>query len=275
MSATIKYKGEILTTVTNAIRKLLTAGKYLEDDVTIEDVTAAAPVLQTKSKTYTPTTSQQAEQVAPDAGYDGLEKVNVTVAAMPTGTAGTPTATKGSVSNHEVTVTPSVQNSAGYISGGTKTGAGVKVTAAELVSGTKTISANGTDIDVTEYEKVDVSVPTGGASKNTQVVQGTTRTTSSSMTGIGAELTVEKSGTYDIYWSAFRSNTSASYTFATRLYIDGTAHGSENTTWSNHCQNNHLTSVSLTVGQKLRVYGRESRGSSYYMYAPMLAIVEN
>lgn len=275
MSATIKYKGEILTTVTNAIRKLLTAGKYLEDDVTIEDVTAAAPVLQTKSKTYTPTTSQQAEQVAPDAGYDGLEKVNVTVAAMPTGTAGTPTATKGSVSNHEVTVTPSVQNSAGYISGGTKTGAGVKVTAAELVSGTKTISANGTDIDVTEYEKVDVSVPTGGASKNTQVVQGTTRTTSSSMTGIGAELTVEKSGTYDIYWSAFRSNTSGSYTFATRLYIDGTAHGSENTTWSNHCQNNHLTSVSLTVGQKLRVYGRESRGSSYYMYAPMLAIVEN
>lgn len=114
----------------------------------------------------------------------------------------------------------------------------------------------------------------GGTSKNTQVVQGTTRTTSSTMTAIGAELTVSKTGTYDIYWSAFRSSTSSSYTYATQLYIDGTAYGSENSTWSNHCQNNHLTNVSLTINQKLRVRGRESRNSSYYMYAPMLVIVE-
>ena len=115
----------------------------------------------------------------------------------------------------------------------------------------------------------------GGTSKNTQVVQGTTRTTSSSLTAIGAELTVTKAGTYDIYWSAFRSNTSSSYTYGTRLYINGTAHGTENTTWSNHVQNNHLTSVTLAKDDKLRVYGRNSRGSSYYIYAPMLVIVEN
>lgn len=114
----------------------------------------------------------------------------------------------------------------------------------------------------------------GGTSKNTQVVQGTTRTTSSSMTAIGAEMTVSKTGTYDIYWSAFRSSTSSSYTYATQLYIDGTAYGSENTIWSNHCQNNHLTSVSLTANQKIRVRGRNSRGSSYYIYAPTLVIVE-
>lgn len=115
----------------------------------------------------------------------------------------------------------------------------------------------------------------GGSSKNAQVVQGTTRTTSSSLTAIGAELTVSKTGTYDIYWSAFRSSTSSSYTYGTQLYINGSAHGTQNTTWSNHVQNNHLTSVSLTVNQKLRVYGRESRGSSYYIYAPTLVIVEN
>jgi len=115
----------------------------------------------------------------------------------------------------------------------------------------------------------------GGTSKNVQVVQGTTRTTSSTMTAIGAELTVSKAGTYDIYWSAFRSNTSSSYTYATQLYIDGTAHGSENATWSNHCQNNHLTGVTLSANQKLRVRGRESRNQSYYIYAPMLVIVEN
>lgn len=114
----------------------------------------------------------------------------------------------------------------------------------------------------------------GGSSKNAQVVQGTTRTTSSSQTAIGAEMTVSKTGTYDVYWSGFRSSTSASYTYGTQLFIDNTAYGSENTTWSNHVQNNHLSNVSLTQGQKIRVRGRNSRGSSYYIYAPTLVIVE-
>lgn len=115
----------------------------------------------------------------------------------------------------------------------------------------------------------------GGESKNTQVVQGTTRTTSSTLTAIGAELTVTKTGTYDVYWSAFRSSTSSSYTYGTQLYVGGTAYGTQNTTWSNHVQNNHLTGVSLTANQKIRVYGRNSRGSSYYIYAPTLVIVES
>ena len=114
----------------------------------------------------------------------------------------------------------------------------------------------------------------GGTSKNAQVVQGTTRTTSYSQTAIGAEMTVSKTGTYDVYWSGFRSSTSASYTYGTQLFIDNTAYGSENTTWSNHVQNNHLSNVSLTQGQKIRVRGRNSRGSSYYIYAPTLVIIE-
>ena len=114
----------------------------------------------------------------------------------------------------------------------------------------------------------------GGTSKNAQTVQGTTRTTSSSLTAIGAEMTVSKTGTYDVYWSAFRSNTSSQYTFATKLYINGTGYGSEQTTWSNHQQNVHLSNVSLSVNDKIRVYGRESRGSSYYMYAGTLTIIE-
>lgn len=114
----------------------------------------------------------------------------------------------------------------------------------------------------------------GGTSKNAQTVQGTTRTTSSSLTAIGAEMTVSKTGTYDVYWSAFRSNTSSQYTFATKLYINGTGYGSEQTTWSNHQQNVHLSNVSLTLNDKIRVYGRESRGSSYYMYAGTLTIIE-
>ena len=83
----------------------------------------------------------------------------VTVAAMPSGTAGTPTATKGTVSNHSVSITPSVTNTTGYITGGTKNGTAVTVNVAELESGTKTITENGTGISVSGYSSVDVDVP--------------------------------------------------------------------------------------------------------------------
>lgn len=192
--------------------------------------------------------------------------------SVASGTAGTPTATKGTVSNHSVSVTPSVTNTTGYITGSTKTGTAVTVSASELVSGSETKTANGT-YDVTNLAELVVNV--SGTSKNTQVVQSTTRTNSSTMTALSAELTVSKTGTYDIYYSATRTNTSSSYTWATQLYKNGTAQGTENTTWSNNVQNVHLTNQSLTANQKLRVYGRNTRGSSYYVCAPMLAIVES
>lgn len=142
------------------------------------------------------------------------------------------------------------------------------------VEGSETKTENGT-YDVTNLAELIVNVSGGGGtSKNTQVVQGTSRTVNSSMQAIGARMTVSKTGTYDVYWSAFRSNTSSTYTYATQLYIDGSAYGTENSTWTNHAQTNHLTGVSLTANQYVQVYGRESRGSTYYIYAPMLVIVE-
>lgn len=72
-------------------------------------------------------------------------------------TAGTPTATKGSVSNHSISVTPSVTNTAGYISGGTKNGTAVTVSASELVSGSQTITDNGT-VNVTNLASVTVDI---------------------------------------------------------------------------------------------------------------------
>lgn len=193
--------------------------------------------------------------------------------SVASGTEGTPTATKGTVSNHSVTVTPSVTNTAGYISGGTVNGTAVTVSASELVSGNLPITQNGNNIDCANYSTVSVNV--SGSSKNAQVVQSTTRTNASALTAIGAELTVSKTGTYDIYYSCFRTNTSSSYTWATRLYINGTAYGTaENTTWTNNQQNTHLSNISLTAGDKLRVYGRNTRGTSYYICAPTLAIVE-
>lgn len=113
----------------------------------------------------------------------------------------------------------------------------------------------------------------GGTSKNVQVLQSTSRTSSSSLTKVLGDLTVSKTGTYDIYWSGGRSNTSTSYTWGTRLYVDGTGYDTENTSWTNNCQSNHLTNVSLTANQKLSIYAR-GRSGSYYTFAPMLVIVE-
>lgn len=74
------------------------------------------------------------------------------------GTEGTPIATKGAVSNHSISITPSVTNSEGFISGETKTGTAVTVTASELASGNKAIDSNGTNIDVVGYSTVSVDV---------------------------------------------------------------------------------------------------------------------
>ena len=153
-------------------------------------VPSSAPTLETIEHVQP---SESSQTVTPDTGYDALASVQIdpisssyvgsgitrrsstdltasgdtvtvpagyyetqSTKAVAAGSAGIPTATKGSVSNYAVTVTPSVSNTSGYISGGTKTGTGVSVSASELVSGTKTISASGTT-DVTNYASASVA----------------------------------------------------------------------------------------------------------------------
>ncbi len=126
---------------------------YASADVDV----SGGPEINNQNKTVNPTTSQQS--ITADTGYTGLG--TVTVNAMPSGTAGTPVASKGTVTNHTINITPSVTNTTGYIIGDTKTGNAVSVSASELVSGSKSITSNGSGIDVTNYETVDVSVSGG------------------------------------------------------------------------------------------------------------------
>ena len=196
-----------------------------------------------------------------------------------------------------VSVTPNV-STAGYISSGTAGNSSVSLTASVTTKGTATITPgtsnqtinSGTYITGTQTISGDANLVAGniksgttifgvtgtyagGTSKNVQVLQSTSRTNSSSLTKVLGDLTVSKTGTYDVYWSGGRTNTSASYTWGTRLYVDGTGYGTENTSWSNNCQSNHLSNVSLTANQKLSVYSR-GRSGSYYTFVPMLTIIE-
>lgn len=234
----------------------------------IIDGTASAgsePNLQAKTN-ISPTTSSQT--ITADSGYDGLSSVQIN--AMPTGTAGTPTATKGTVSNHSVTVTPSVTNTAGYISSGTKTGTAVTVSASELVSGSETKTANGT-YDVTNLASLVVNVPTG-STKNVQYYMGADSVAAGSYTATDVTLTVSKTGTYKVSWMGWRSTSSG--TSGSQLYINGTAYGSANTTFTgNYGQAITLTGVSLTKSDVLVVRAR-SRNTSYYMYVGNLIIEE-
>ena len=70
----------------------------------------------------------------------------------------TASASKGTVSNHSITVTPSVTKTAGYITAGSANGTAVTVSASELVSGSETKTTNGT-YDVTNLASLVVSVP--------------------------------------------------------------------------------------------------------------------
>lgn len=137
-------------------------------------------------------------------------------------------------------------------------------TASDVASGKVFLASNGTITTGTASG--------GGQSKNVQVAAGVNRVASTSYTAVsGQSLTVAVTGTYDVYWSGYRSSTSG--TSGSRLYIDGTAHGSASTTFTNNGQAIHLTNVSLTKNQEVEVRAR-SRSTSYYMYVANLTIVQ-
>lgn len=185
------------------------------------------------------------------------------------GTAGTPTASKGTVSNHAVTVTPSVTNTAGYISGGTKTGTGVSVSASELVSGSQNITTNNT-YDVTNLASVVVNVASSG--KVTQAYRGYATVANTAYTATAVSITVAKAGTYNISWMGWRSYNAN--TFGSQLYKNGTAVGTATTSFLNtYGHSVSLSNQTLAKDDVLTVYARSS-GTTRYMAVGNLIIEE-
>lgn len=211
--------------------------------------------INNQDKTVTPTESTQT--IEADSGYTGLGEVTVNAisstyvgsgitqrsssdltvneatitapsgyysssasASVVSGTAGTPTASKGTVSNNSINIVPSVTNTTGYIVGSIKNGTAVTVTASELVSGNKEITANGTGIDVTNYATVSVAVPGGGSINNQDKSVSPTEseqevTYDSGYTGLGTVTVGAISSTYIGSGITQRSSTDLSASGAT------------------------------------------------------------
>ena len=250
----------------------------------IVDAPDATISLQTKTKSYTPTESQQTEAVTADTGYDGLDTVNVTVGAISSsyvgsgitrrsssdlsasgdtvsvpagyyassaskavasGTAGTPTASKGTVSNHSISVTPSVTNTTGYITGSTKTGTAVTVTASELVSGSETKTANGT-YDVTNLASLVVNVSGGSSDVVTGTLNVASNVNTSTSTTIATTSTIGFTPTKFFFWKTERTATSnhvhqATFTTLGSYYIRTMTRYSNNSLATSGNANNWTT----------------------------------
>lgn len=112
----------------------------------------------------------------------------------------------------------------------------------------------------------------GGSSMNFQCSNSQGRVSTTSYSDTGVTLTVAVAGTYDIYWTGFRSSTSSG-TQGTQLYKGSSTQGSAFTSWSNHCQVCKLSGVTLAKNDVLHVYGR-ARSTSTYCYAANLTIIQ-
>lgn len=268
----------------------------------------AAPNLQAKTN-IAPTTSSQT--ITADSGYDGLSSVQINAMptqSLPTAASNTASGTRkatiaSSTSTQYINIPTGYNSAAAYYQLSAPTAMTLPTSTSNTSSGTSKLAV--TPATANKY----INIPTGynsaaayytvngdanlvagniksgttifgvqgtytggGTSKNAQTAQSTTRSTSTSGTSV-ISLTCSKTGTYDVYWTTFRSSTSG--TWGSRLYIGGTAYETMQTgSWSNHVQNRHVSNVSIAANQTVAVYV-QSRGSNYYGYVGTLTIIES
>lgn len=80
MSTTVTYKGETLTTIDNATKKLLTKGKYCEDDFTLVDATTEDTLLKALRNQVTSVTDPDITSIR---SYGLAYMTNLTSVSMP------------------------------------------------------------------------------------------------------------------------------------------------------------------------------------------------
>lgn len=227
---------------------------YTEDGQDYRDVVSPEPVLVSKSITENGTYDPAADDA------DGYSSVTV---AVPGGTYQAKSGITPTTSSQ--TITPD----AGY-----DALSSVQINAIPsqyiVPSGNLPITANGTGIDVSSYATVSVAVN----HKNVQFQSQSRRVNSTTYTDMGYEITVAKTGSYNIQWVGWRTNTSG--TSGSQIYINDSAYGDANTDFDEShtsVQIGLLSGVSLNANDKVTIRAR-SRTSSYFMYIFLLGITE-
>lgn len=138
-----------------------------------------------------------------------------------------------------------------------------------IPSGSQTVTENKT-VDVTNLKELVVNVPQSGGGMNIQAYFGVNSVSATAYTATNTKLTVAKTGTYKVSWMGWRSTNSG--TSGSQLYINGSAYGSANTTFTNtYGHRVELNNVQLTAGQEIVVRAR-ARSTSYVMAVGNLII---
>lgn len=138
------------------------------------------------------------------------------------------------------------------------------------VSGTKSITQNGTGIDVSGYAAVDVNV-SGGGGKNVQYVMDSKSVRTNGYTDSGISLTVAKTGTYKVSWVGWRSSSQG--TMGSRLRINSTDQTAQTIFTNTYGQHVVMNNVSLRQGDVLHLYATAG-STSRYMWVANLIIEE-
>ena len=128
-------------------------------------------------------------------------------------------------------------------------------------------TATASDVASGKYFYTNAGVRTEGTASSSgglavQVCSGYASVNSTSYTATSISVTVAKAGTYKCSWIGWRSNGSG--TFGSRLYKNGSAVGSEHTTFTRSYGQSCSETLTLAANDVIVVRAK-SRGSSYYM----------
>ena len=246
-----------------AATKAISAGSAITPDSTV----TANPTITVNSSGLITATVNASKSVTP----------NVNAGYISVGTAGTITASGSATSQlttqAAATITPTKATQTAVAAGRYTTGA---VTVAAIPSqyieptGNKSITENGSDIDVASYATVTVSVSGGGGGGMATVASlASSYIANSAYTATNIKITIPQTGTYTLAWDAARTTTSG--TTGTRLYRtrSGTTSsiGTAVTTFNmgSYGQHNTLTNQSFQTGDVITIYAR-SRNTSYSVF---------
>lgn len=261
---------------------------------TSSDLTASGATVTVPAGYY----ASQASKAVASGSVTAPSSISGTSATVSTGT-NTLTLTKS------VSVTPNV-TTAGYISSGTAGNASVSLTASvttqaaqtiypsssdqsiasgRYLTGAQTIKAvttsnltaasikSGVTVQVGDSSDPDrvLSVTgtySGGSSKNVQMYLGTDSRTANSYGATALTLTVAKTGTYKVSWTAWRSSSSG--TMGTNLHRNSTTGTNQQTFTSTYGQCITLNNQSYTQGDVLTLYATSGNNSRTIVVANLI-----